>query len=161
MSSYLKCLISTMVIASLILLLAPDFSGHLKKYIGYVCGLVMMLTLLTPVLTCCDNAEHIKSDVIRFFSNPTANRINKEQKEDAFIQGTVQETAYAIMSFLYNEYGIPIERISVSVITNETEIPTIEELQIYLYNCSEDARNTIQRDLELLTDLRVYVFEKT
>ena len=84
-----------------------------------------------------------------------------EQKEDAFIQGTVQETAYAIMSFLYNEYGIPIERISVSVITNETEIPTIEELQIYLYNCSEDARNTIQRDLELLTDLRVYVFEKT
>ncbi len=159
--AYIKCLIITMAICSLILYLAPEFAGSTKKYLQYLCGLVMLITLISPLMKSCESIESIKEEAVSFFSE--WERIPSSQPEsirEAVVQGTVTETAYAIMTYLHSEYKLPRNGISVSVITDDGESPVINELHLYLSNCSAADREKIRMDIESMIQITTYVFGK-
>jgi len=152
-----------MILSSLVLYLAPDHSNDLKKYLKYLCGLIMLITLITPVLNSCDKVETVTDNIRSFLTlHGRDGEGQTVERENVVIQGAVQETAYAVMTYLQSEYGISAERISVSVVTNEDTAadPTIEELQIYIYNCSAADRVEISRNIEKMAGIRTFVFEK-
>lgn len=150
-----------MVIGNLVLHLAPDSADGIKKYLKYLFGLIMLITLITPVLNSCQKTEEIQSEIMSFFKqNDDAEQDQSDRIRSAVIEGTVKETAYAVITYIHQQYGIEHEHISVSVITNEEAEPVIEELQIYLYNCSIADREKIRRDIESMTDRPVFVFGK-
>lgn len=161
MSTYIKCLISTMLIGSLVLLLVPESDGHIKKYLSYACGLAMLLTMVTPLLKESTNMDTLSAYMTSFFQQSIAtDETSTGSVEDAIIQGKVRETAYAIISYLSDEYRISSDRISVTVVTNEQEKAKIEEIQIYIHNSTASGRIQIQNDIQKMTGVTVYVFEK-
>ncbi len=161
MGAYIKCLISTTAICSLVLHLAPEFVGETKKYLRWVCGLIMLITMITPVMKSCENTENIKENVLSFFSAAKNGQQNQtEQIMEAVVDGTVRETAYAIITYLQSEHNIPQNRISVSVITKEGETPEIEQLHLYISECSAAEREKIRMEIEAMLGITTYVFEK-
>lgn len=162
MSTYIKGLILTVITCNLVLLLVPELNGDgIKKYVKYLCCLIVLLVLLTPLMNGCENADNIAENIKIFFSVKDGTGDSAYSTREAVISGTVRETAYAVMSYIAGEYHIDTDDISVSVITSE-EGDTVEitELHLYVYNCAPADREKIRREIAEMTGVTVFVFGK-
>ncbi len=161
MSGYVKGLLVTVVACRLVLLLAPNFFAEMKAYMKYLCGLVILLTVIMPFVNGCDLQEGAKEEILAFFTPAEYKEDEKTTVEEAVIEGTVRETAYAIMTYLSETYNIPADSITVTVVTEEEETSAICEIQIYLYNVSLSDRGSIRREIEEMTGIYSFVFAKS
>lgn len=158
MSGYIRGLILIVIVCNLVLFLAPDFGVGMKKYIRYLCGLSVLLTVLTPVSTGCEQQADMRDKIVSFFE---VRETGETDIREAVIGGTVRETAYAVMMYLTETYGIRRDSVSVAVITDESEEQAeITELQIYIENCAPSDRERIRREVSSMMNAAVYVFGK-
>lgn len=162
MSTYIKGLILTVITCNLVLLLVPELNGDgIKKYVKYLCGLIVLLVLLTPLMNGCENADKMAENIKAFFSVKDDAEENAYSTREAVIAGTVRETAYAVMTCIAGEYHMDTDDISVSVITSEEgDSVEITELHLYIYNCAPADREKIRREIAEMTGVTVFVFGK-
>ena len=158
MSGYIRGLILIVIVCNLVLYLAPDFGVGMKKYIIYLCGLTVLLTVLAPLSKGCERQADVRDKIISFFD---VQESGEKDIRKAVIGGTVRETAYAVMMYLTETYGIRSDRVSVAVITDEAEEQAeVTELQIYIENCAPSDRERIRREVSDMINASVYVFGK-
>lgn len=159
MSGYVKGLLAAVVICRLVLLLCPDFAEGMKKYMKYLAGLVILTVLLLPILNGCHGGEEIKDAVNSFLASAENQTETAANAENNAVVGAVRETAYAIMTHLVTEYGIPQQDITVTILTDEAEDrPSVEEIQIYIVNCAPAERARIRADIGEQTGISTFVF---
>lgn len=164
MSGYVRGLILTVVICNLTLLLVPSLHGDaMKKYVKYLCGLVVLLTLIAPVLRGEETVKAVTEQVRQFFAvrETTEGEEYGEKAREAILSGSVRETAYAVMAYLEQRYGIDPDTLSVTVVTEEEGEGTVAELRVYLATGGRgELREEIREDLASMTRVPVYVGEK-
>lgn len=162
MNIYIKSIITTNIICGLVMFLSPR-TESMKKYLKYICGLVTLLTLLLPLIGFIQNTEGLIGNVKSFFEHSIISNSEKDiKREDALVIGSIQETAYTIMTYISSTYRVPSQNISVCVITNDSNKKenVIVDIHIYLTNISPLVREQIQRELQNMMDVSVYVFGK-
>ncbi len=166
MSGYLRGLLVTVVICNLILYLVPDWNGDgCKKVIRYLCGIIVLLTMITPFFKSCnDNADGEIVDAVQDFFTPSSSLPDNQENAGTQVQSAMRETAYSVLTYLSSTYSIPKESISLTILTNsekdgeEEEGIEITEIHLYIYNCSPSNREAIQRELSDIMKVPVFVF---
>ncbi len=147
MREYLNTLIVTVIVSQLAVRLAPG-KNSARKYVLFVCGVVVMLCLMRPLIVGIERVGEL-IDGIRTFS---AEEYHEETVNDKYF-----DTAAVIMSYIADEYGISPEKIKMTVITDEAD-SCATEIHIYLTDCTADKQSKIEAELSRELTVPVYVF---
>ncbi len=139
MISYYNTLIIMMTAAEICTLVSPT-ADSAKKIIRPICGLFLLLVLLTPVSAVLKNP-----DVINFSTNITDSVEEKDEYADE---------ACAVFEILSSQYGAEAEK--VVFITNEAG--ELSEVQLYLKPPLEFSAGVIKLNLEKEIGVNVMVF---
>lgn len=159
MNAYVKAILITVIICNLVLILVPEWSGDgIKKHVKYLCGLAVLLTLLTPLTTECQDGDAIEKYAEDFFNSDVFRQDAATEEENSTIEKAARETAYAVILYIAQKYNIDSNNVSITVITSD-DAQKITELQIYLYNSPEETEmEIIRQDIANMTGTTVFVF---
>ena len=147
MKSYLNTLIVTMIVSQLAIRFAPGKESA-RKYVSFVCGLVVMLCLLEPISVGINNAGDLISGIKNMFTY---------SKEDVATQDKYYESANVIISYISETYRIDGEQIKITLITDEAD-ECVVEIHIYIKNCNSELQSKIERELEKELSVSIFVF---
>ncbi len=139
MINYYNTLIIMMVAAEICTLISPT-SDSAQKIIRPMCGLFLLLTLLTPVSGLMKNP-----DSLNFGGNFTESAESWDEYSDE---------ACAVLEYLKSEYGAEAEKIV--FITTDTR--DLGEIQLYLKPSTEFSAGMIKHSLEGEFGVNVMVF---
>ncbi len=139
MINYYNTLIIMMVAAEICTLISPT-ADSAKKIIRPMCGLFLLLTLLTPVSGLMKNPDKINfSDSI----------LDSAGEMDEY-----SDEACAVLEYLSAEYGAEAEKI----VFITTDAGDLDEIQLYLKPTVEFSAGVIKYNLEKEFGVNVMVF---
>ncbi|MBE6625781.1 MAG: hypothetical protein E7628_01180 [Ruminococcaceae bacterium] len=147
MKSYLNTLIIAMVVSQLAIRFAPGKESA-RKYVSFVCGLVVMLCLLEPISAGIKNAGKLFSDIKDMFTY---------SEEEVATEDKYFESASVIMSYVSDTYRIEIERIKMTLITDDFDESVIE-IHIFIKDCNSEVQNEIEKELSKELSVPIFVF---
>ena len=142
MKIYYNSLIILMLVSNIACIIAPNPEAS-KKIIRPVCGLMLLLTLVSPLSGLIENFRSTGFDKILS---------GEEEKPDGY-----ETLAYTVLGYLSEEYGI--EDGEVVIITDENvKAESVTEIQLFIENCPYNIKEAIQIELreEYGVEVRVY-----
>lgn len=142
MRSYINRLIVTMVICQIAAVVSPE-SG--KKYIRFVCGLVVLLTLISPVIRLRDDLSGIKESVLELIGGG----------EVTYSDG-YEAAANMIFAYVSEKYSIGADDMRITFVTGGDG--ALCEIQIFVKNCPYAAKEEIKQVTGEEFGVDVYVF---
>lgn len=147
MKDYINTLIITMVVSQIAVQLAPT-AGDSKKYIRFICGLVVFICLFSPITKALKNSNELFEAVKDIFSGvgTVESSDNKYSRECA-----------AIMSYVIETYNVDSSKIKTTVVTDE-EDKEIVEIHVYISDSKTIVADKIESVLNNELGIPVYVF---
>ncbi len=139
MINYYNTLIIMMVAAEICTLISPT-DDSAKKIIRPMCGLFLLLTLLTPVSGLMKNPDKIN------FSDSISDSAGEMDE--------YSDDACAVLEYLSAEYGAEAEKI----VFITTDAGDLDEIQLYLKPTVEFSAGVIKYNLEKEFGVNVMVF---
>lgn len=143
MKSYINRLIITMLICQIATILSPE-NG--KKYIRFVCGLIVILTLIIPVIRLKDDFSGIKESVAELIGG--SERVTYSDGYEA--------AASMIFAYLGEKYSINEDDMRITFVTGDNG--ELSEIQFFIKNCPYAAKEDIKQVTQEEFGVNVYVF---
>ena len=89
MKVYIYSILILAIISGIIKAITSDFSNSTKKYISFICGIVMILVIITPFASAVSNVGNIKEYVNNVIQNKNYN--DKIDQSNSIIINTGRE----------------------------------------------------------------------
>lgn len=147
MKNYLNTLIIMTVVSQLAVRFAPG-KEYAKKYVSFVCGLVVMLCLLEPISVGIKNAGEFVGELKEMFTCSEKESVTRDK---------YYEAANIIIAYISETYRIDVERIRMTLITDEAD-ENIREIHIFIKNCDSKMQSKIETDLTRELSVPIFVF---
>lgn len=113
MTEYVNELIGTVIACRIVTMAAPD--GELRRrYLGAVCALVTLLTLISPLRQFLDRADEIGEAAAGFFS-----AVSESSDSDEGMRGELGYAADVIFEYARDRYGFDTEGAEIAFTTDD------------------------------------------
>ncbi len=145
MNMYINRLIAVMIVCHIAVSLAPD-TEHAARSIRYVCALVVLLTILSPVRALINTSDDLSEKIASFLADDTS----------PIYEETISGAA-GLMQYVTERYGV--EELSVVFLTDEND-SEITELRLSIPDCPYAKCAAIESDLNEQLSFPVYVSGK-
>jgi len=149
MKVYYNSLITTMIVCQIAVTISPNQESA-RKYVRFVCSLVLVFIMLSPIKSIISNIDAWSETFESFFTVG-------EIKDNIDID-TKKTAAESIMTMLCEKYKVNKEGLSVVFVTDESEF--LVEIQVYIKNCPYSDREEIEKFLMNETGVDAYVFSE-
>ena len=146
MKTYINSLIASVLISQIALCLSPSKSDG-KKYVGFICSVFVLLTMLSPVKAMIGEIPDTLGGIKDYFTD-----VPEEKTEpDGF-----SSAAATLLAYIAEEYPSSASGASLTFVTGEDG--KIREVQFYLPNADRNDCARIRHSLSGVLTVDVYVF---
>ncbi len=153
MNEYLASILYTTVGCHLLLLISAELGGeHMQKLLRLLCGLVVLLTLFSPLTGLLSTLEEKLPAILA--EAETALSVEEERTE-ASLSGTYGYIANTWVRLLADKCDIPPEKITVTFHTDETG--QVTEAEVLLTQCPYVKRRQAEKLLGEQMEIPVVV----
>lgn len=153
MNTYFRSILLTVAISHLLLILTEELGGeHSKRFLRYLYGLILLLTLFAPLHTCKQDIVDMVDTIRSIFS--TEGYFDTELT-DAVTDSTYHYVAERWIAYIAENYTLDEEDIRITIYTEEDD--SIQQVEIGLKNCYYAYRQTIAEELQEMTELPITV----
>ena len=162
MDTYVNTLLTLSVTCEIVNSFLPSYQKSLKKYVGYLMGLVMAVVILSPLSSLVGGIGTIKENIKNF----TDSLMIEEKAENAnkiIINATEKSICDKIKNMLISKYHFEDTDVYVSLETeeNDTEAITVTRIVVTLTNkASWSDADRVKEYLENMTGCEVFVSKK-
>lgn len=147
MRTYLNTLIVTVIVSHLSVKFAPGKESA-KKYIRFICALVVTLCLIEPLSYIIKNGR----EFIESIKNFSVNIEETAEENDRYAS-----SAATIMTYVSDKYRISDEDISITFITDKAD-ENLREIHMFIKKCEPSIQDAVERELSKELSVPVYVF---
>lgn len=162
MNAYLNTLLTVSVISGIVNSFLPSSKKSLKKYVGYLMGLVLAVVILSPLASFVSEISTIKENIKNFTDSLMIEEsVGKANK--VIINATEKSICDKIKNMLISKYHFEDTDVYVSLETeeNDTETTTVKRIVVTLTNkASWSDADRIKKYLENITGCEVFVSKK-
>ena len=162
MKRYLYTILLLSLIIGIISSFISDTSNGTKKYINYLMGLIMVITILMPFKNMAAGILNLKEYINDFFTNIKTEQIIDESNS-VIINSSKENISNGLKKALISKFGFSEKDIYVSIDTDETEISAIKLTGVNIImtnNASWSNVDEVQKYMENLVGVRVSVTRK-
>lgn len=153
MAEYVNELIGTVIACRIVTMAAPD--GELRRrYLGAVCALVTLLTLISPLRQFLDHAEEIGEAAAGFISS--AEQSSDGVDCDDGMRGELGYAADVIFEYARDRYGFDTEGAEIAFATDDGG--EVTDLTLYLLHGSVADCGKLRDALTDELGIEVHVF---
>lgn len=153
MNIYFRSIVLTVAISHLFLLLTGELGGeHSRRFLRYLYGLILLLTLFAPLRNCILHFTELADTLHALMA---AEEAVKQDPEEAVADSTYRYAAERIAAYLTEAYKIPTEDIRITIRTDD--VHAIEQIEIALRNCYYARRQSIAEKVQEGTDIPILV----
>ncbi len=153
MNEYLTSILYTTVGCHLLLLISAELGGeHMQKLLRLLCGLVVLLTLFSPLTGLLSALEERLPAMLK--ETETALSV-EEERMDASLSGTYGYIANTWIQLLSDHCDIPAEKITVTFHTDESG--QVTDAEVLLTQCPYNKRRQAEKLLGELVEIPVVV----
>jgi len=145
MNTYFNRLIAVMILCQITTVITPD-SERAKQSIRMLCALLSLLTLLSPLRNLTDLSDRLTEYLTAVFE-PSSIAADMEKESDSI----------HFLQYITEYYNI--DDVSMVVHTDETDTRVLE-LELYIKNYPYAACSAMEKELQELLNIPVYVFGK-
>ena len=155
MNTYLQSIIITTAGCHLVLMTAAELgSENARKNLRFLCGLIVLLTLFSPLHGFLENLNNALDTLL------TAPQESVDSSLEDARSAAATESAYAYVAekwitYLTENYDINREQIQILIHTSDRE--QIESVDIILSRCPYAIRRKAEKDLSALMDFPVVI----
>lgn len=153
MNTYFRSIVLTMALGHILLLLTGELGGeHSKRFLRYLYGLILLLTIFAPLRTCVEDITKMVDDLHTIFATEAA---GIQSQNDATTESTYTYAAKRIAVYVSEQYAIPQSDIYVTIYTDEND--NVQQVEIGVRNCDYALRQTIARELQEKAEIPITV----
>ena len=159
MSEYIKGIVIAATVSAVLLSALPNDKERAQTYVRYICAIVLLLVIASPLRGISSFISSAR-DNISAMSGATEESYEEETSHDAVISTAADNISLYIIDTLVDKYDFERDGIRVKLIINDDdpEAVSIDEIQIYTSERSEEARRRAMEYFsdELMTDVRIF-----
>ena len=162
MKRYLYTILLLSLIIGIISSFISDTNNGTKKYINYLMGLIMVITILMPFKNMAAGILNLNEYINDFFTNIKTEQIIDESNS-VIINSSKENISNGLKKALISKFGFSEKDIYVSIDTDETEISAIKLTGVNIImtnNASWSNVDEVQKYMENLVGVRISVTRK-
>ena len=162
MRGYLNTILLLSIIIGIISSFISDINNGTKKYVNYLMGLIMVITILMPFRNIATGILNIKEYINDFLTSIKTEQIIDESNS-VIINSSKENISNGLKNALISKFGFSEKDIYVIIDTDETEISAIKLIGVNIIltnNASWANVDEVQRYMENLVGVRVSVTRK-
>lgn len=153
MNTYFRSIVLTVAVSHLLLLLTGELGGeHSRRFLRYLYGMILLLTLFAPLRSCITHFAEL-TDMLHGLIE--AEESIEQDPEEVVASSTYRYAAERMAAYLTEEYNIPAEDIRITIKTDA--VHAIEQIEIALRNCYYARRQSIAEAVQEGTDIPILV----
>lgn len=153
MNTYFRSIVLTMALGHIFLLLTGELGGeHAKRFLRYLYGLILLLTIFAPLRTCVQDISEMVDDLRTML---TTEGTEIQNQNAATATSTYTYVAKRIAAYVTEQYAIPQENICVTIYTDENG--AMQQVEIGVRNCYDALQQTIAEELQGKTEIPIIV----
>lgn len=153
MNTYFRSILLTVAISHLLLILIGELGGeHSKRFLRYLYGLILLLTLFMPLHTCKQDISEMMDDMRSLF---TTKESSNTSLTDAVTGSTYRYVAESWITYIAENYAMDKADIRITIYTDEDD--RITQVEIGLRNCYYAHRQAMAKELQEMTEFPITV----
>ena len=162
MKGYIYTVLALAIICGIISSIISEANQGTKKYVNFLMGLIMVITIMLPFKNLTYGISNIKDTVNNFFTNlDTQHLIDKSNT--VIINSSKENISKGIKNSIISKYGFDENEVKVSLEIDKSEISAIKITAVYIALSGKAAWsdvNDVSKYMENLVGVRVYVTRK-
>ena len=162
MKSYLLTILILAIICGIISSLISETSQGTKKYVNFIMGLIMVITIMLPFKSLAHGASNIKDTINSFFNSVNTQQII-DKSNTVIINSSKENICKGIKNSLISKYGFDEKDVDISLEIDESEISAIKITGVNIVltgKASWSDLNEISKYMENLVGVSVNVTRK-
>jgi 6-pyruvoyl-tetrahydropterin synthase len=162
MKGYIYTILALAIICGIISSIISEANQGTKKYVNFLMGLIMVITIMLPFKNLTYGISNIKDTVNNFFTNfDTQHLIDKSNT--VIINSSKENICKGIKNSILSKYGFDENEVKVSLEIDKSEISAIKITAVYIALSGKAAWfdvSDVSKYMENLVGVRVYVTRK-
>jgi hypothetical protein len=162
MKSYIYTILALAVVCGIISSLLSDTNQGTKKYVNFLMGLVMVITIMMPFKNLTYGITNIKNTVNGFFDNIKTQQII-DNSNTVIINSSKENICKGIKNSLLSKYGFNENEVEISLEIDTSEISAIKITGVNIILSGKAAWsdiNEVSKYMENLVGVNVNVTRK-
>lgn len=162
MKSYIYTILALAVVCGIISSLLSDTNQGTKKYVNFLMGLVMVITIMMPFKNLTYGISNIKNAVNGFFDNIKTQQII-DNSNTVIINSSKENICKGIKNSLLSKYGFNENEVEISLEIDTSEISAIKITGVNIILSGKAAWsdiNEVSKYMENLVGVNVNVTRK-
>lgn len=162
MKSYIYTILALAVVCGIISSLLSDTNQGTKKYVNFLMGLVMIITIMMPFKNLTYGISNIKNAVNGFFDNIKIQQII-DNSNTVIINSSKENICKGIKNSLLSKYGFNENEVEISLEIDTSEISAIKITGVNIILSGKAAWsdvNEVSKYMENLVGVNVNVTRK-
>jgi hypothetical protein len=162
MKSYIYTILALAVVCGIISSLLSDTNQGTKKYVNFLMGLVMVITIMMPFKNLTYGISNIKNTVNDFFDNIKIQQII-DNSNTVIINSSKENICKGIKNSLLSKYGFNENEVEISLEIDTSEISAIKITGVNIILSGKAAWsdiNEVSKYMENLVGVNVNVTRK-
>jgi hypothetical protein len=162
MKSYIYTILALAVVCGIISSLLSDTNQGTKKYVNFLMGLVMVITIMMPFKNLTYGISNIKNAVNGFFDNIKIQQII-DNSNTVIINSSKENICKGIKNSLLSKYGFNENEVEISLEIDTSEISAIKITGVNIILSGKAAWsdvNEVRKYMENLVGVNVNVTRK-
>ena len=162
MKSYIYTILALAVVCGIISSLLSDTNQGTKKYVNFLMGLVMVITIMMPFKNLTYGISNIKNAVNGFFDNIKIQQII-DNSNTVIINSSKENICKGIKNSLLSKYGFNENEVEISLEIDTSEISAIKITGVNIILSGKAAWsdvNEVSKYMENLVGVNVNVTRK-
>lgn len=162
MKSYIYTILALAIVCGIISSLLSDTNQGTKKYVNFLMGLVMVITIMMPFKNLTYGISNIKNTINGFFDNIKIQQII-DNSNTVIINSSKENICKGIKNSLLSKYGFNENEVEISLEIDASEISAIKITGVNIILSGKAAWsdvNEVSKYMENLVGVNVNVTRK-
>ena len=159
MSEYIRSIIVASCAAAALTSILPEDGEHGNRYVKYICAVVLLLVIAAPLRGISSFISSAR-DAVDAMSHLSGQMTVGSSEHGAVIDAAADNISRYITDTLAERYGFDRDGIRIRLVINDDDpdAVTIDEVQVYSSERSEEARRRAMEYLSesLMCDVRIF-----